>query len=131
MFTLCCTKRAGPTQSMTLFCAATGNRAVHRRMLVVKVEPAARKRGGSLPSGIGKASAGGPNLYTEPKSLETNIRLTSLAELYIIANEQVLHVHTVLFQKSGPYTKHDTLLCCDGQQSGTPKDIGRQSRTGR
>ena len=33
----------------------------------------------------------------------------------------VLHVHTLLYQKVNSTPKHDTLLCCDGQQSGAPK----------
>ena len=60
------------------------------------------------PKPEGPGWVGGSNLYTEPKDLETNHSTHSLAELYVITNEQVLHAHTLLYQKRNCESNNST-----------------------
>ena len=111
---LCCTKRATAkaTAARRIFLLQRATERFAEGCAFFKVEPN-HWNGSSLraleslcrrPHPKARGWVGGSNLYTEPKNHSTH----SLAELYVIPNEQVLHAHTLLYQKSNCKSNNST-----------------------
>ena len=133
MFTLCCTKRVDSTPKHdTLLCCDGQQSGAPKVCWSFKKNRTSKGMGRFAPFGHWKSLCrrskarrpgreGGPNLYTEPKSLETNIRLAHLQNSMLSLTTKLCMFTLCCTKRVDSTPEHDTLLCCDGQQSGAPK----------